>query len=57
MGQTSDFLYTNLKTTEANFSKLYRKVKCNEKVSLLKMKAPTPRVKVIVRDYDHILSP
>ena len=57
MGQTSEFLYTDLKTTEANFSKLYRKVECNEKVSLLKMKAPTPRVKVTVRDYGHILSP
>ena len=34
MGQTSDFLYTDSKTAEVNYSKLYRKVKHNKKVSL-----------------------
>ena len=57
MGQASDFLHSNLQIAEANFNKLYRKVKHNEKVSLLKMYAPTPRVKVTVRDQSHILSP
>ena len=36
-GQTIDFLHTILLTAEANFSKIYRKVKHNEKTSPLKM--------------------
>ena len=56
-GSNISLFYTNLQTAEANFNKLYRKVKHNEKVSLLKMYAPTPRVKVTVRDQSHILSP
>ena len=37
MGQTSDSLYANSITAEANMSKLYKKVKHNKKVNLLSL--------------------
>ena len=57
-GQRSESCFSNnSKSTEANLTKLYRKIELNEKVCHVQELGSTPKVKVTIKSSHSLIAP